>query len=273
MITRIITALVLAPAVIALILVLEAQHFAEGLLLVLVLGLFEWDHLTTRSNQRFVLSALALLAIAVLLYLFSSQVISNTLPDLLPWVAVCGALFWVAQIAVLSKGIDHKRSLAAEMGYGLLVMLCAWAALVWLRLSGDNGARIVLIAMAVVWAADTFAYFTGVKLGRNKLAPSISPGKSIEGVVGGLLGALITAWIGAVALLDLGGWHLLAWLIAALFAAAISVVGDLYVSRLKRQRGVKDSGKILPGHGGILDRIDGLLAAMPMFASCWWVMQ
>ena len=273
MITRIITALVLAPAVIALILVLEAQHFAEALLLVLVLGLFEWDHLTTRSNQRFVFSALGLFVLAVFLYLLTSQIISNSLPDPLPLIALAGVVFWIAQIVTLSKGIDHRRAPTAEMSYGLLVMLCAWAALVWLRLSGENGALVVLVAMVVVWAADTFAYFAGVKLGRNKLAPSISPGKTIEGLAGGMLGAVITAWIGAVVLLDLGGWSLAAWLIAAFCAAAISVVGDLYVSRLKRQSGVKDSGKLLPGHGGILDRIDGLLAAMPMFASCWWVLR
>ena len=130
----------------------------------------------------------------------------------------------------------------------------------------------VLIAIVVVWAADTFAYFTGKLFGRHKLMPSISPGKTIEGVVGGMAGAVFIAWIGARTLLNLGQSQTVAWLSAAAAAAAISVVGDLYVSRLKRQAGVKDSGKLLPGHGGILDRIDGLIAAMPVFASVWWIM-
>ncbi|MGI9316392.1 MAG: phosphatidate cytidylyltransferase, partial [bacterium] len=101
----------------------------------------------------------------------------------------------------------------------------------------------------------------------------ISPGKSIEGVVGGMIGAILVAWIGAAMVLDISGGRLIAWIAAAAAAAAISVVGDLYISRLKRQVGAKDSGKLLPGHGGILDRIDGLLAAMPVFAACWWALQ
>jgi phosphatidate cytidylyltransferase len=255
MIRRIITALVLAPVVILLILYLPRSLFAEVLLLVMVIGLFEWDHLTTRSNRKFVLSAMGVLVSAVLIYLVSSQIIENNLPDPLPLFAAIGSVFWILQISTLAKGIEYKRSAALEMGYGILVVLCAWAAMVWLRHSGDDGALTMLVAITVVWAADTFAYFVGVKLGRNKLAPSISPGKSIEGVVGGMIGAVVVSWIGAA------------------FAAAISVVGDLYISRLKRQAGVKDSGKLLPGHGGILDRIDGLLAAMPLFAACWWLLQ
>ncbi len=273
MITRIITALVLAPAVIGLVLYLPGSLFAEVLLLVMVIGLFEWDHLTTRSNRVFVISAMALLVLAIIAYLLSSQFIKNTLSDPLPPIAIVGALFWLLQIGTLSKGIEHRRPPRAEMGYGILVAFCAWGAMVWLRHSDDTGALVVLFAMMVVWAADIFAYFTGVNFGRNKLAPSISPGKSIEGVVGGMVGAILVAWIGASTLLQFSGSKLIAWLMAAAAAAAISVVGDLYISRLKRQVGVKDSGKLLPGHGGVLDRIDGLLAAMPVFASCWWLLQ
>ena len=273
MITRIITALILAPLVILLILYLPRSLFAELLLLVMVIGLFEWDHLTTRSNRSFVFSAMGLLIITVVVYLVSSQIIDNDLPDPLPLFAVIGSVFWLLQISTLTKGIEYQRSAGVEMAYGILAVLCAWAAMVWLRHSGDSGALTVLVAITVVWAADTFAYFVGVKLGRNKLAPSISPGKSIEGVIGGMVGAILVSWAGASMLLGLSGWKLLWWLIAAAFAAAISVVGDLYISRLKRQAGVKDSGKLLPGHGGILDRIDGMLAAMPVFASCWWVLQ
>jgi len=142
----------------------------------------------------------------------------------------------------------------------------------WLRMHEPDGQIKVLIAIVVVWAADTFAYFAGVNFGRRKLAPSISPGKTIEGVIGGLSGAVLIAWLGATFFLELSPKQLIAWLCAAFFAALISVAGDLYVSRLKRHAGVKDSGKLLPGHGGLLDRIDGLLAAMPVFALTWWLL-
>ncbi|MGI9290007.1 MAG: phosphatidate cytidylyltransferase, partial [Gammaproteobacteria bacterium] len=161
---------------IALILFLPSSLFAEVVLLLMVIGLFEWDHLTTRSNRGFVLSAMGLLIIAVLTYLFSSQIITNTLPDPLPLIAMVGSVFWLLQIFTLSKGIEHKRTPGAEMGYGILVTFCAWAAMVWLRQTDNNGNLTVLIAIMVVWAADTFAYFTGVNFGHNKLAPSISPG-------------------------------------------------------------------------------------------------
>ena len=123
--------------------------------------------------------------------------------------------------------------------------------------------------MAVVWIADTAAYFAGRAFGRHKLAPSISPGKTWEGVYGALLATAVYAVFllrFAPDRMALSAAAVAAWIAGLLALTALSIVGDLFESMLKRQRGVKDSGKLLPGHGGVLDRIDALLAAMPAAA-------
>lgn len=269
---RLITASIIAPIAIALILLLPQSWFAGGLMLMLVIGLFEWDKLTTDCDRFVVSGALAVVTLAVVGYLLASQMIANSMPWLLPILALLGSGFWILQYFTVAKGIDYKRPLKLEMTLGLVATLCAWAAMVWLRMQPPPGALLVLIAVMIVWAADTFAYLVGITIGRHKFAPSISPGKTIEGIVGGIAGALLFAGFGAYWLLNFNSAQMLVWLTAAAAAAAISVVGDLYFSRLKRQAGVKDSGKLLPGHGGMLDRIDGLIAAMPVFASVWWLL-
>jgi phosphatidate cytidylyltransferase len=124
-----------------------------------------------------------------------------------------------------------------------------------------QGAWLLLFVLAVIMAADVGAYFAGHRWGRLKLAPRISPGKTWEGVIGGLALSALVAWGGAVLL----GWPVFTVIPLALGAAAFSVVGDLMESLLKRHSGLKDSGQILPGHGGVLDRIDSLTAGVPMF--------
>ncbi len=158
----------------------------------------------------------------------------------------------------------HERGLAA----GVVVLLATWIALVELR---AHTPWLVLAAMAVVWIADTAAYFTGRRFGKRKLAAEISPGKTWEGVWGGL--AAVAAYAAVVATLasaDSPAAQRVAAVAAvvacAILLAGVSVVGDLFESLMKRQAGVKDSGTLLPGHGGVLDRVDALLAAMPFAA-------
>ena len=242
-------------------------------MVLLLIGLFEWDNLTTKSNTRFVVTAMAVLTVAVAAYLLTYVFVSELAVYVLPAIILAGTIFWLLQVHVLTKGIDYERSKALEFAYGGLAILCVWSALVWLRHQPSNGHTMVLIAMMVVWAADIFAYFSGRGFGKHKLAPSISPGKTIEGVIGGMVGAGLVAWLGARYVIGIADHQMMAWLIAAMVAALISVAGDLYISRLKRQVGAKDTGNILPGHGGILDRIDGLIAAMPVFASLWWLLR
>lgn len=145
---------------------------------------------------------------------------------------------------------------------GIFVIVPAWAALFTLLAVPEIGTQYVLFVLLIIWAADIGAYFTGRALGRTRLAPEVSPGKTWEGVIGGLVAALCVALAGA----EWFGWARAFVLPAALGVAFISVLGDLTVSMFKRNAGLKDSGNLFPGHGGVLDRIDSLTAAMPLFA-------
>jgi phosphatidate cytidylyltransferase len=144
-----------------------------------------------------------------------------------------------------------------------VVLVPLWTAILVLHDSGDEGPYILLFLLVLIWIADSGAYFTGMRWGKRKLAPIISPGKSWEGVLGGLFGALLCGVFLALYYQDKSG---ALWLIPiSLITVAMSVVGDLFESTLKRRMDVKDSGSLLPGHGGVLDRIDSLIAAAPVF--------
>jgi phosphatidate cytidylyltransferase len=180
--------------------------------------------------------------------------------------AVCGlaTAFWVL---VVPLWLRRRWQLAASLPAALLgagILIATWVALVQLH---ARSPWVVLAAMAIVWIADTAAYFSGRAFGRRKLAPQISPGKSWEGVYGGLAAAAVYAMLLVPATRDLApGVAPAVWVLLVVALAALSVLGDLFESLLKRQAGAKDSGSILPGHGGMLDRIDALLSAMPAAA-------
>jgi phosphatidate cytidylyltransferase len=191
-------------------------------------------------------------------------------PDLVPLklVSVAGAAWWLLVPLWLAKfgfaSTASAGSRAIKLLAGSVSVLPAWCALVWLHHDGTLGPRWTFFAVAIVWAADTGAYFVGSRWGKRKLAPRISPGKSWEGLFGGL-GATALLAVAAVPLLGVAWGQLPALLVAALVTVAISVLGDLFESLLKRHAGMKDSSDLIPGHGGILDRIDSLLAALPVF--------
>ena len=167
------------------------------------------------------------------------------------------SLFWlIAAPFWLARGVSAQAR-PALVASGFIVIVPAALALALLP------AREVLAVLVLVWIADTAAYFVGRAWGRRKLAPAISPGKTWEGAAGGLVGALAYAIILA-AFSDPVAWG--SWLAAAAVLAAVSIVGDLFESAAKRQAGVKDSGALLPGHGGILDRIDSATATLPLAA-------
>ncbi|MFT5657280.1 MAG: phosphatidate cytidylyltransferase [Gammaproteobacteria bacterium] len=182
--------------------------------------------------------------------------------------AFVGSLLWVGILSFMlryqfnGKWSNSVKLLHLVAGFALL-WICG-NGLLFLHRHFDAGGWILLYTLTLVWVADIGAYFAGKRFGRNKLAPSISPGKTREGVVGGIASNL--AWMLIVYWLS-GGWGMALWqfLIIGLCTSLISVVGDLYESVLKREASVKDSGTLLPGHGGVLDRIDGVIAATPVF--------
>jgi len=192
----------------------------------------------------------------------------------LVWLLVATAMVW---LGLFVAQLRHRRDRPANRPFwlrrviGLVILPAFWLALVSIH-SAPRGEWLLIFGILVVVVADSLAYFAGRAFGRRKLAPMISPGKSIEGVIGGLMGVAVLAAIGAVLLLFAAtpSWLLAVWCVVVALA---SVGGDLEESRLKREAGVKDSGRILPGHGGVLDRLDGQFAAMPLWWLGLWQMQ
>jgi len=213
-------------------------------------GAHEWARLCRLGSAaaRFYAAALTA-AFALLVYLGSPTA----------FIAVLAATaFWIVFAPIwLARGVaaEHRAGLIAA---GVIVIVPAGYALAVLE------PRLVLAVLVLVWIADTAAYFVGRKWGRRKLAPSISPGKSWEGAWGGVAAAMAYAIICGTFLVGPAGWP--AYLAVAALLAAISIVGDLFESAAKRQAGVKDSGTLLPGHGGIMDRIDSATAVLPVAA-------
>ena len=264
---RITTAAVLVPLVLAALFLLPPHAWALVTLAIMALAAHEWTKLVGFGPQRVAgfIGGLIILGLFLLLSGFGQG-----WPDLVV-LAVCGAAaaFWIlAAPAWLAKQAQVRSWLLMTL-IGWVVLIGAWVAIVELQ---ARSPWLVLAAMAVVWIADTAAYFTGRKFGRRKLAPSISPNKSWEGVWGGMAGVALYALLLIPFSADAGYTGTrsssagLAFVLFVVLLGAISVVGDLYESMLKRQAGVKDSGSLLPGHGGVLDRIDALLSAMPLAA-------
>jgi len=256
---RTLTAFTLGPLVMGAVLWLPVPGFAVFIALVLLVGAWEWAGLVGIEAWAARAAYVTLLALGLVGLWIQDQ--------WQPWVAGAGVAWWLVQSVALARvrridprsGLDGAGALA-----GLLVLGVAWAALVQLHAREPAGPALVLFLLLLIWFADSAAYFAGRRWGRIKLAPAISPGKTRAGVYG----ALAMAGVGGVLLgylLAPGVGGLLAAVLVCAVTVVISVVGDLYESLLKRRRGVKDSGQLLPGHGGLLDRIDSLTAAAPLF--------
>jgi len=262
--TRVIAALIMAPAAICAILLLPTQWLAALAAIVFLTGLWEWLKLSgiDDSLPRTVLLVLNLLLMVLLVWASAGSLVLFQIATL------AGAAWWLLALVWLrffGFGADHSGpSRAFKLAAGTLAILPAWAALVLIHAGKDNGHLWLLTALVIVWAADSGAYFAGRRFGRHKLAPRISPNKTVEGLVGGLVAGLVVAavfgWIAGARAPQLP-----ALLLVTSVTVLASVLGDLFESLLKRQAGAKDSGNVIPGHGGVLDRIDGVLAALPVF--------
>jgi phosphatidate cytidylyltransferase len=260
---RIITALILAPLALCGFFLLEGGSFALFIGAVVVLGGWEWARLSGFEAQSSrILYAVVVAALLFLLYL---------LPDLAPWLLVAALIWWLMAtwlVLTFPESSAHWASAICKLVIGLLILLPAWQGLVLIK-QMPLGNWLILSVMILVWGADIGAYFSGKAFGKRKLAPKVSPGKSWEGLYGGLAACLlITAVVGVYRSWSLG--EIIFALVSAAIVVLISVVGDLTESMFKRKSGVKDSSNLLPGHGGVLDRIDSLTAAIPVFALLLW---
>ena len=245
--SRVGTAAVLLAILLAALFLLPRAGVAALMALIVGIGGYEWGRLCGLNAQLY--AGAAVISLLLLFWLDITQ----------PLFALA-ALFWiVAAPAWLWIGVksEHRAALAAA---GLVVLVPAALAVVVLKPAE------ALVVLAVAWIADTAAYFAGRRWGRRKLAPAISPGKTWEGAGGGLIGAAAYAMILSILLAGVHGTRMAAFLGAAALLVMVSIAGDLFESAAKRQAGVKDSGAILPGHGGMLDRIDSATAVLPVAA-------
>lgn len=258
---RLRTAGVLIPVAALAVLVLPTVWLGLVLLAVTAAAAWEWGGLAGLSGS----SERVGYAVATCLLIASGWLLGPTEGLLL--LLAAAALWWLAITPVLFR----IRVIAPASGRDLLllpvgigVLSATWAAIVGLHGSAPQGPLLVGFLVVLTGLADTGAYFTGRRFGRHRLAPTLSPGKTIEGMLGGLAAAtawgLVLAW-----LLQLPAGKTFLLLAICITSVSLSVIGDLYESLLKRRRGLKDSGSLLPGHGGVLDRIDSMTAAAPVF--------
>ncbi len=272
--TRILAALVMAPVAIGAVLLLPTQWLMLLSALVFLAALWEWLKLAGLDDSlaRSILLACNL-ALMVALVWGSRSPHAAALP-LFQLVIVLGvgwwllALLWLRHYAFASTPTGNSRTI--KLAAATLAVVPAWCALAVIHHGEPHGHRWLLLALLLVWAADSGAYFCGRQFGgkwfgSRRLAPRISPNKTLEGLVGGVALAMLVAVAGAL-LIGTQPRQLPAVALVAAITVLFSVAGDLFESLLKRHAGVKDSGTLIPGHGGALDRIDSVLAALPVFA-------
>ena len=255
LLSRIMTAVVLMAVFVPAVLWAPAWLWAILMAAVVGLAAYEWAHLSrfTPLSAR-IYAALLTGCALVLPYLAGAD-----WPAWLMGLIVLAIVFWLLIAPLWLLGHWQATSVWIRSGVGVVLLLPTWAALVYLHARGPG---FILGVMAVVWIADTAAYFSGRRFGRNKLAPIISPGKTWEGVAGAL--CALALYAGALSVLV--GLPLLSLGLMLFGLLYLSVLGDLFESWIKRVSGMKDSGHILPGHGGVLDRIDALTSTLPIAA-------
>lgn len=263
LIARLATAIVLLVVSISALLFLPNVWWTVFLMPVLAAASWEWSALTgARRTARWAFSAIVL-ASASAFWLLAAR------PGQIAWFGTAetliygaGCAFWVLVAIPWMAQSRRVQSPLVLCLAGWCVLLPAWLALT--RLQERPGQ--LLAVLAIIWLADTAAYFSGRAWGRHKLAPSISPGKTWEGAAGAAVAVAVYYFILHRAVPEWGWWNGFGGALLFSGVAAMSVVGDLFESAIKRQAGVKDSGTLLPGHGGILDRIDSVTAALPLAA-------
>ncbi|MCG8378895.1 MAG: CDP-archaeol synthase [Proteobacteria bacterium] len=258
---RIITAVILIPIVIAAIFLPDPIWLSGLFALFIAIGAWEWaDICKLKGYVRYIYSLFIIAVLACLYWLDNSNLYYS--------VILVGLIYWIiATLLVVAYQKGHKfltQSPAVLMVVGLLLLVPMWSSLVVLKTGFNTGASFLIFLMLLIWSADTAAYFSGKRWGKRKLADRVSPGKTWEGTIAGILaGIVVTMCYVFILSMDLTkDW---AFIVISIATVIMSVIGDLMESLVKREAGIKDSGSILPGHGGVMDRLDSLTAAGPVF--------
>lgn len=261
---RFITALVLVPLVVLLILLSPTGLLALVAAAAFLLALREWMQLSGISRPR-ALAAGLVVATLVFALLWSARAAAwmplALVAGVAWWLIAC---VWLRHFAFAAAPTIENRAL--KLLAGAFVVFPAWIAVISIDTRMVHGHAWMLLALVIVWVADIGAYFSGRAFGQRKLAPQISPGKTWAGAYGAMAAGVVVAVLGGW-LLDVRGGRLLALGLLAALTVAVSIVGDLLESLMKRHAQVKDSGTLIPGHGGLMDRLDSVFAALPVFAA------
>jgi len=264
---RVLTAIVLASLIIALVLLTSTPVFAILLAVIFLAGMWEWTRMSGMRNRP--IRALLLAGYAIL-FALCWPLCHSIWWWLVPLAGVIWWLFaflWLRHISFAASPTPAHTTM--KLLAGVLIVVPAWSAVVALHErplihAPPHAAWWVIFFAMIVAAADIGAYFAGNRFGGRKLAPSISPGKTWAGVYGALVCAALVGLAGA-GIAHALGWQLLGMIVLALIVVVFSIVGDLFESLIKRHAGVKDSGAMFPGHGGVFDRMDSIVAALPVF--------
>ncbi|WP_391088147.1 phosphatidate cytidylyltransferase [Vibrio sp. NH-UV-68] len=276
---RIITALILAPLVILGIFKLSLPLFILAVAAVTLIGFWEWTQFVNASSRTIALIPAVVVGAASLWFVPFDAISLNLLSGSHYAILTLGCVWWLVASGLAitypkSSSLWQHSNLLRHI-FGLLTLLPFFWSVLLLRAEGIDlepyhGAKLVLYVCLIVWAADSGAYFAGKSLGKHKMAPHVSPNKTIEGLIGGIITAIIVGWATAE-WFEIQFSSVWAMVLITLVTVVISVLGDLVESMFKRVSGIKDSSNIIPGHGGVLDRIDSLTAAFPVFAFLYFI--
>lgn len=262
--TRVLTALILVPLVVLGILFLPTLVIGTIFAALMLLGAWEWGAFVQLAGYRRKGFVVLVGACMALIAGVRSEMIPIGAENLIIGLA---CLWWLAAVVWIVRFPRGWPETIGRRDVGLLIgiisLVAPVAAVTYLHQS-EAGAILLLTFFFIIWAADTGAYMAGRLLGHTKLVPHVSPGKTRAGAVGGVVAGIVFAGLGGW-VLGFTGAHLMAFMVLGGWIAVISIVGDLTISMFKRHAGLKDSGTLFPGHGGVLDRLDSVLAGAPWF--------
>jgi len=282
---RVITASVLAPLVVLAIFKLPHLYFSFIWAAVLLIGAWEWANLADVKSTVIKVLFLLIMLIPMAVLQFWTQTLEiiaqianwpevRTQSGLIEWLVVPPVMFWLwVMIKIRKAGGDLltiSLTTTKKLLLGGFILISAWLFLSRLIVLEEPGMTMYLFIL--IWAADIGAYFTGKKFGKTKLAVEISPGKTLEGMYGALASAVVVSIVFTL-YYDMWVLYIADFVLLSVITVLVSIYGDLFFSAAKRIRGVKDSGTILPGHGGILDRLDSVIAAIPVFYAGAWLIR
>lgn len=267
---RLLTAFLMGPLILWAIYAMPEKYFSLFALVLISLGAWEWSVFSgwVKPLQRVIFFVVNVSLYIAILFAQNNELNILIISTALLWWAICIPL--LRAFPFKSNNFIHNQTVTTLIGFVLL--LGTLVSMILIRNNPDYGSAYVLYLILIIWFADSGAYFAGRALGKNKLIPNVSPGKTWEGVAGAFAVTFIVAVI-AVNILEIPPSHSIIFILVTLVTVLYSIVGDLSESMFKRMANIKDSGHILPGHGGILDRIDSLMSGFPVFFAGLWLME